>query len=98
MRIAIPHKLTEAEVHKRLSEGTNDIADFIPGGFANVESDWVDDRHLALGITAMGTFVGADIAVGAEEIVIELELPKKLAFVRGTIERSVRKNAVELLK
>lgn len=98
MRIAVPHTLGKDEVRKRLSERTGEIADFIPGGFANVDSEWVDDDHMALGITAMGSFVGADIAVEAKQIVIEVELPKKLAFVKGTIERSIRDNATKMLK
>jgi hypothetical protein len=98
MRVAIQHKLSKAEVRKRLTERTGEIADFIPGGFADVESDWVDDDHMAMGITAMGTFVGADIAVEDQQVVIEVELPKKLAFVKGSIERSIRDNATKMLK
>jgi hypothetical protein len=98
MRVAIPHKLDKAEVHKRLSERTGEIANFIPGGAANVETDWLDDDHMALGITAMGSFVGADVTLEDKQVVVELELPKKLAFVRGTIERGVRDNITKLLK
>lgn len=98
MRIAIPHKLSKAEVHQRLDERSGEIANFIPGGVADVESDWVDDDRMALGVTAMGTFVGADIEVEESQVVIEIQLPKKLAFVKGSIERSIRDNATKLLR
>ena len=63
MRIAIPHKLSKVEVHQRLDSRTSEIVDFIPGGAATVESDWIEDDHLALGITAMGQFIPCDVHI-----------------------------------
>lgn len=98
MRINVPHKLSKAEVHKRLDEHADELANFIPGGMAAVEKDWIDDEHMALGVTALGSFVGADLAIEDRQVVVEIELPMKLMFVKGTIERSIRDNATKLLK
>ena len=98
MRITVPHKLTKAEVHKRLDEHADELANFIPGGMAEVEKDWIDHEHLALGVTALGSFVGADLAIEDKQVVVEVELPMKLKLMKGPIERSIKDNATKLLK
>lgn len=98
MRVAIPHKLDKTEIRKRLNERTGEIANFIPGGGAEIESDWIDEDHMAIGITVMGSFVGADLALEEKQVVVELELPRKLGFVKGAIERGVKDNMTKLLK
>lgn len=98
MRITVPHKLSKAEVHKRLDEHADDLANFIPGGMAEVEKDWLDDDHMALGVTALGSFVGADLAIEDSQVVVELELPGALKLMKGKIERSIKDNTTKLLK
>ena len=98
MRINIPHKLSRAEVHKRLDKHSDELANFIPGGMAEVEKDWVDDNHMALGVTALGSFVGADLTIEDKQVVVDLELPMKLKLMKGPIERSIRDNTTKLLK
>lgn len=97
MRIAIPHTLGKAEVHRRLQSRTGEIADFIPGGLAQVESDWVDDDHLAIGITAMGQFIPCDVHIEDSTMVVEIELPSQLSFVAGMIEKGVRSTGMKML-
>jgi hypothetical protein len=98
MRITIPHKLSKGEVHKRLDEHADELANFIPGGVAEVDKDWLDDDHMALGVTALGSFIGADIAIEAKQVVVEVELPTKLKLMKGPIERGIRDNTTNLLK
>ncbi len=97
MRIAIPHKLGKAEVHRRLDSRTGEIADFIPGGLAQVESDWVGDDHLAIGVTAMGQFIPCDVHIEDSQMVVEIELPPQLGFVAGMIEKGVTKTGMKML-
>lgn len=98
MRINVPHKLSKAEVHKRLDGHAQEIANFIPGGVAEIEKDWVDDEHMALGIRALGAFVGADLAIEERQVVVEVELPGALRLMKGKIERSIKDNTTKLLK
>ena len=97
MRVTIPHKLSKEEVRKRLDAHAGELADFIPGSAVEVENDWIDDDHMALGITAMGAFVGADLTIEERQVIADIELPMKLMFVKGTIERKIRDNGVKLL-
>ena len=97
MRIAIPHKLGKAEVHRRLDSRTGEIAGFIPGGLAQVESDRIEDDHLAIGITAMGQFIPCDVHVEDAQMVVEIDLPAQLGFVKGAIEKGVRSTGMKML-
>ncbi len=97
MRIAIPHKLDKAEVHRRLHSRTGEIVDFIPGGLAQIESDWIADDHLALGITAMGQFIPCDVHIEDSQMVVEIDLPKQLSFVAGMIEKGVKQTGMKML-
>ena len=97
MRIAIPHKLGKAEVHRRLDSRTGEIVDFIPGGLAQVESDWIADDHLAIGITAMGQFIPCDVHIEDSQMVVEIDLPAQLSFVVGMIEKGVTKTGMKML-
>lgn len=97
MRIAIPHKLGKAEVHRRLDSRTGEIVDFIPGGLAQVESDWIADDHLAIGITAMGQFIPCDVHIEDQQMVVEIDLPAQLSFVAGMIEKGVTKTGMKML-
>ena len=97
MRIAIPHRLGKAEVHRRLDSRTGEIAGFIPGGLAQVESDWIEDDHLAIGITAMGQFIPCDVHIEDAQMVVEIDLPAQLGFVKGAIEKGVRSTGMKML-
>lgn len=97
MRIAIPHKLAKDEVHRRLDSRTGQIADFIPGGLAHVDSDWIADDHLAIGVTAMGQFIPCDVHIEDRQMVVEIDLPAQLSFVAGMIEKGVTKTGMKML-
>ncbi|HUQ13436.1 MAG TPA: polyhydroxyalkanoic acid system family protein [Novosphingobium sp.] len=98
MRVALPHHLGKDEVRRRLKARTGDVASYIPGGMAQVDASWPDEDTLALGITAMGQFVGAKVAVEETQMVVEIDLPPQLGFVRGVIEQGVRQSGMKLLK
>lgn len=43
MRVPIPHDLPREEVRRRLSSRSHEIARFIPGGMAQVTTDWPNE-------------------------------------------------------
>ncbi|WP_068073214.1 hypothetical protein [Novosphingobium lentum] len=99
MRIAIPQSLPREEVRRRLKARSGEIVDFLPGGgLANVENDWIDEDHMTLGITAMGQFVGAEVAVEEHQMVVTVDLPPQLGFVGKMIEGGIRDKGTKLLK
>ncbi len=95
MRVAIPHTLGKDEVRRRLKGRAHEVADFIPGGMAQVTESWPDDDTLALGVSAMGQSIDSRIAIEDAQVVFEVNLPPMLSFVepmiRGAIEAKGRK-------
>ena len=98
MRVALPHDLGREEVRRRLKERTHEITDYIPGGMAEVEADWVEEDRMALQISAMSQTVTGHIDVYDEQVVFEIELPGMLSFVEPAIEKAIRSNGQKLLE
>ena len=95
MRVPIPHSHSKDEVRRRLQSRTGEIADFIPGGMADVSTSWPDEDTMELAITAMGKTVAGKVELEDGQVVFTVELPGSLAFVepmvRGALESKGRK-------
>ena len=98
MRVAIPHTLGKAEVRRRLTSRTPDLAGFIPGGFATVEHEWIDEDHMRLAVGALGQSITSMLDVEEHQVVVNVDLPPQLAFVGGAIERAIHEKATKLLR
>ncbi|MGH6787930.1 MAG: polyhydroxyalkanoic acid system family protein, partial [Novosphingobium sp.] len=69
MRIALPHDLGKDEVRRRLKGRAHEIADFIPGGMAEVEVAWPGEDRMALSVGAMGQTVASAIDIEERQVV-----------------------------
>ena len=98
MRVAIPHTLGKAEVRRRLTARTPDLAGFIPGGFAKVNHGWIDEDHMRLDVTALGQSIESRLDVEDHQVVVNVDLPPQLAFVGAAIEGAIRDKATKLLR
>ncbi|MGQ7829699.1 polyhydroxyalkanoic acid system family protein [Altererythrobacter sp. Z27] len=98
MRVALPHDLGREEVRRRLSERSHEIADHMPGGLAQVETDWIGEDSMALHISAMGQNLTGHIHVEDRQVVFEIKLPGMLSFVEPMIEKAIRKDGARLLE
>lgn len=98
MRVALPHDLGKEEVRRRLNDRSHEIAGYLPGGMADVETDWVDDDRMAMHITAMGQTITGHIDVFEDQIVFEVKLPGMLSFVEPMIEKAIRKDGAKMLE
>ena len=54
MRVPIAHTLPKEEVRRRLRERSHEIANFIPGGMADVTTGWPNEDRMDLSVRAMG--------------------------------------------
>ena len=97
MQVAIPHSLGREEVRRRLQGGGSAIADAIPGGMAQVTSEWVDEDRLQLAINAMGQVLHGSIAIEDERVVFDMDLPLALSFVGPIVESTIRQAGQKLL-
>jgi hypothetical protein len=98
MRGAIPHNLDKAEVRRRLSTRTGELAGHIPGGFAQVRHEWLGEDEMRLSVSAMGAAVDALLEVEEHQVVVNVELPPQLGFFSGIIEQAVRDKGTKLLR
>ena len=98
MRIALPHDLGREEVRRRLRERSHEIADHIPGGVASVGTAWQGEDQMQLTVNALGQKVVGDIEIFDQQLVLEVELPAALSFVKPVIEGAIRSNATKLLE
>ncbi|MEP3422957.1 MAG: polyhydroxyalkanoic acid system family protein [Erythrobacter sp.] len=98
MRVSLPHTLGAEEVRRRMHAHAHEIADYFPAGMAEIESSWPNEDRMDLFITAAGQKIEGGIDVTDDTVVIELDLPRMLGFLRGTLENAVRKNASKMLE
>jgi len=98
MRIALPHDLGRDEVRQRLKDRSHEIADYIPGGFASVDTVWQGEDRMQLTVDAMGQSITGDIEVYDDQLVFQIKLPATLAFVRPMIEGAIRSNGTKMLE
>lgn len=98
MRVSLPHNLGAEEVRRRMHEHGHEIANYFPPGMAEVETSWPHEDRMDLLIHAAGQRIEGGIDVGEDTVVIELDLPAILGFLRGTLERAVRRHGGKLLE
>jgi len=97
MQVAIPHSLGREEVRRRLSSSTHQIADAIPGGMAEVQTDWVSEDTLSLAITAMGQVMNGRIDIRDTDVLFDIDLPPALGFIKPIVEGTIRQAGQKLL-
>lgn len=98
MRVSLPHSLGKDEVRRRMHEHGHEIADHFPAGMASVETSWPDDDRMELMVNAMGQRIEGGIDITEDHVVIDMDLPAMLSFVRPAIESAVRKHGNRLLE
>ncbi len=98
MRVSLPHNLGSEEVRRRMHTHAHEIADYFPAGMAEVETNWPHEDRMDLFITAAGQKIEGGIDISEDTVVIEMDLPAMLGFLRGTLEHSVRKHGGKLLE
>ena len=98
MRVHLPHTLGKEEVRRRMRERSHEIAGYFPAGMATIDTSWPDEDQMDLRINAVGQRITGAIELYQDEVVIDLDLPPMLSFLRGTIERSVKTEGAKLLE
>jgi len=97
MEVAIPHNLGRDEVRNRLRANSHRLADGIPGGMAEVTTSWPNDDRMDMAIAAMGQALVGHIDIGDTQVVLNVDLPPALGFLRPIIEGAVRQQGQQLL-
>lgn len=97
MRVVIPHTLGRDEARRRLKARSHTIAEAIPGGVAQVATDWPNEDRMTLSISAMGQTVAGHVDVEADQVVFLVTLPPMLAFLEPLVAGALRQQGKHLL-
>lgn len=98
MRVPIPHDLPKEEVRRRLSSRGHEIANFIPGGMADVTTGWPNEDTMTLGVRAMGQGINGRVLIEEHQVVFEVDLPPALSFVEPMVAGAIRQQGTKLLE
>lgn len=97
MRVPIAHQLPKEEVRRRLRERSHEIASFVPGGMADVTTNWPHEDRMDLSVRAMGQGIDGRVLIEDHEVVFEVDLPPALSFVEPMIAGAIRDKGRKLL-
>ena len=98
MRVPISHDLPKEEVRRRLSSRTHEIANFVPGGMADVTTSWPDEDTMQLGVRAMGQGIDGRVLIEDHQVVFEIDLPHEMSYVEPMVAGAIRKQGTKLLE
>ena len=96
IEVELPHKLGRDEAHRRIANNVHKLKDHVPGGAAQVQSNWAGDQ-LNLDITALGQKVAAQIDVEETKVRCKVMLPGMLALFAAPIEAALNAKGSDLL-
>ena len=97
MMIDIPHSLGAEEAKRRLKSRIGELSSHIPGGAAEVRSNWPTEDRMTLSVDAMGQSVSTVLDVEDKIIRLQLQLPAMLSFMSGAIEKAIRMGGAAVL-
>lgn len=97
MRIPIPHDLPQEEVRHRLRSRSHEIGDFVPGGVADVTTNWPNEDQMDLTVSTMGQQVTGQVVIEPGQVVFVIDLPAALSFVKPMISSAIKKEGQKLL-
>ncbi|UVI40364.1 polyhydroxyalkanoic acid system family protein [Qipengyuania spongiae] len=97
MRVPIAHDLPKEEVRRRLRDRSHEIANFVPGGMAEVTTGWPDEDHMTLGVRAMGQGIAGQVIIEDRQVIFEVDLPPALSFVEPMVAGAIREKGQKLL-
>lgn len=97
MRVAIPFDISQEVARERLKSRSHEIADHIPGGMAQVSTDWPSDDRMNITISTMGQSLRGIVNVEESQLVFEIALPMALSFLEPMISGAIRQQGQKLL-
>jgi hypothetical protein len=98
MRVPIPHNLEKEEVRRRLRSRSHEIANFVPGGMADVTTGWPSEDRMDLSVKAMGQGIDGCVIVEDNQVIFEVNLPPALSFVEPMVASAIRKEGTKMIE
>jgi putative polyhydroxyalkanoate system protein len=96
IEVELPHTLGREEARRRIADNVHTLGEHIPGGAADVKSQWSGDT-LSLQVSAMGQTVDATVDVQDSKVRCTMTLPGLLALFARPIEAILNAKGSDLL-
>ena len=97
MQVIIPHQLGRVEVRHRLKTRSPELGKSIPGGMAQVTTEWPSQDRMNLTVTAMGQMIAGYMDIHDTDVEVVLDLPPMLSFIQPLVEGAIRQQGQLLL-
>lgn len=97
MRVPIQHDLPKEEVRRRLRERMPELSQHMPGGAAEMTSEWPNEDCMKMSVAAMGQTVSVAIEIEEKQVIVTLDLPPMLSFFKPLIAAAVTEKGTKLL-
>ncbi len=97
MQVAIPHQLDREEVRRRLRGSSNEFANAVPGGMAEIATSWPSDDRMNMDIQAMGQSLTGHVDIADNQVTFVVDLPAALGFIKPIVEGAIRQQGERLL-
>ena len=97
MEVAIPHTLGKDTVRERLRTRGHLIGENIPGGMAEVTTQWPSEDRMAMTVSALGQTINAHVDIEERQIVFVVDVPPALGFIKPIIEGAIRQQGEKLI-
>jgi len=94
--LTIPHKLTQAEVHRRIEKGIADAQRDHAGKFSKLDHSW-NENHLDFAVGILGQSITGAVDVNPSDVVINIDLPWLLASFADKLRPQIKSQADRLL-
>lgn len=97
MRVPIGHDLPKEEVRRRLRERMPELPNHMPGGAAEMATEWPSEDCMKLTVGALGQTVRVAIEIEERQVIVTLDLPPMLSFFKPVIAAAVSEKGTRLL-
>jgi len=94
--LTIPHRLTEAEVRRRIEKCIADAQRDHAGKFSRLEHSW-NENHLDFNVGILGQSITGAVDVHPSDVVVHVDLPWLLASLADKIKPQIESQADKLL-
>ena len=98
MRVPVKHNLPKEEVRRRLRERMPELPAHMPGGTADVTTEWPSEDCMKMTVGAMGQQIGCRATVSDSNVHAIVDLPGFLGLFAGKIRDVIQQEAPKLLK
>lgn len=95
--VDIPHNLGREAAKARLNANIGNLGQHIPGGIAELASNWPSPDRMAVELLAMGQRLSITLDVGDTAVRATFTLPGMLGFMADAISAAVRREGSRLL-